>query len=132
MLKPNFAWRVVLACVFVSALAAGPRPASPIADGNTLYKGLGIAAGPDNAFRPCGTGKSYWLSGPQDVLVKLRETYGKTAKTAGEHLYMELRGRIGPKMQQGASAEMDGIFRVEEVIVVRTRAGSECGGGKGR
>lgn len=128
MLKLNPAWRLLLACVFVAALAAQSRAAAAKQEGVPIQKGLGIAVGMDNVFSPCGSGKSYWLSGEQSVMLIVRAGYAKSVKVAGEHVYMELRGRIGPKMQEGASAKLDGIFRVEEVVLVRSRGASECGG----
>ncbi len=95
-------------------------------DAVSVHKGVCVLSGGQNYFRPCGYAQTYWVAGEQEVLLILRQQYNKTAKAPADEVYVELRGRIGPKFGDGAAAKHDGVIRVDSVLAIRERKGNEC------
>lgn len=75
-----------------------------------------------DAFRPCGSQESWWVTDGED----LRRRYRELDVPPYEPVYVELRGTVGPDGSWGHL----GIYRrelaVTEVLVARTATAGDC------
>ena len=76
-----------------------------------------------DSFRECGSEESWWVTdaGP------LRARYQELSPAQYQSVYVELRGEAGPRGQYGHMGAYARELSVDEVLLVRAAAASDCG-----
>ena len=77
------------------------------------------------AFKPCGSGKTYWVLADENLLQPLRDR----AERGGRYqlVYLETVGTIDTKSRRdGFAKDYDGVFRLREIRQVSNVVPEAC------
>ncbi len=90
------------------------------------FEGFYVFGDEGNLFIECASGKTYWVTGDQDMLKYLRERYVSVAKKPLEEVYVQFRGEKLPGVKPGETREYEGMINVKSVIAFRKKQDTDC------
>lgn len=104
----------------VLAGALGCAPRSEVQRGHVVF-------GPEvSTFQPCGTDKSWWLTGEGDAMSLLRQTYDRVGPGASEGIYAEVRGVLSREGSYGHLGAYAREFYITGVQEARASGPGDC------
>jgi hypothetical protein len=141
----DFMSRSYLACVVGFALtlgcgsssqndhAASGAPADQrhsASTGQGLVDGHYIFGAEVNTFSPCGSAKTYWVVGDSTKMASLRTSYLKWFTAAQPQpyspMFAQFRGAISDGKRDGFAEDYDGLFSVDEIVLLRGINQGDC------
>jgi hypothetical protein len=90
------------------------------------WQGIYVLGRRTNLFTPCGSSERYWVLATNEMQRDLRVRYAHATAMPLQPAYVELRGAPAGRATEGAAAEADGVFRVDEVLVLRKTQPGDC------
>ncbi|MNC85879.1 hypothetical protein D3C83_14980 [compost metagenome] len=82
------------------------------------------------SFRPCGSGKSYWVAGAEATLQPLRDRAERLRLQRGkpyQPVYLEAVGGLDTKSKrEGFAASYDGLFYLDKIAGVSDNVPGTC------
>jgi hypothetical protein len=130
--------------VFIAALACGSAEsgsesaASTIAEQPTdgslgrdvVEEGQYTFGHEVNIFAPCGTARTYWVVGEAAITESIRTAYVEWSRNVSadpfEPMFARFRGHLTGESADGFAAELDGLFFVENVLLLRGLQEGDC------
>ena len=106
-----------------AALALGGCASSLTGAGGDRLSGHYSEGFEVDAFRPCGSEATWWVTEGDG----LRRRYRALASKPYEEVYVELTGRAGPVGTFGHMGAYERELQVEEVLTIRPATDRDCG-----
>lgn len=79
-----------------------------------------------NAIQPCGSKKSYWVMGSDEILHSMAYRYEAIADEPYEMIFVRVAGEYLAKATDGFAADYDGRVLVRKIIIVTKGETGSC------
>jgi hypothetical protein len=93
-----------------------------------VVDGLYVYGHEVRTFQPCGSHRIFWVQGAERILTALRESHAVVTTDSYEEVFVRLKGEELPKVDEGYARDYDGVWLVQEVLVIRKRKDGDCAG----
>ena len=110
---------IIMACIWASLSGCTTC-------GDRDYKGIYYWGHEVNAFQPCGSEETYWVSASSWMLSPLKAYIESNTSQPYQPVYVEFRGHLLNEEVDGFAKNYDGLMRISEINAKRIDIPAEC------